>query len=141
MRLGKTPIVEIGISVIVQRVTTNEIPLFQQANNLMKEDILLVVFNDHQTIEHDNTLIGLDENNFVGLVVLVVRDFNQALDQLGRKSLEKCKILDLLCEISVHIAFIGEIGTLLIQIQKDHFMKFSIRQTANMRHKPAFFGK
>jgi hypothetical protein len=72
MRLGKAPIVEIGISVIVQRITTNEIALFEQANNLMKKDILLVVFNDHKTIENYNALVRLDENDLIGLMIFVV---------------------------------------------------------------------
>lgn len=141
MRLGKAPIVEIGISVIVQRVTTDKSALFEQANNLMQEDILLVVFNDDQTIEHDNALVRLDKNDLIGLMVFVVRDFDKTLDQLGRESFEKCKILDLLCKIGVHVAFISQIRPLLIQMQKDHLVKLGIRQTSNMRHEPAFFGK
>ena len=79
---------------IVERIAANKVALFEQIYNLMKKDILLMIFNDHKPIKHNHTLIRLDKNDFTGLMILIVRGLDQALDKLWWESLKKGKVLD-----------------------------------------------
>jgi hypothetical protein len=89
MGVGKVPIIEIGIPVIIEGITANKVTLFNQTNNLMKENIFLMVFYKHKSIKNDNTLIRLDKNNLTWLVIFIVRGLNKALHELRGESLKK----------------------------------------------------
>ncbi len=97
MGVGKVPIVEVGIPVIIEGITTNKIALLNQTNNLMKKNIFLMVFYEHKSIKNNNALIRLDKNDLTWLMIFIIRSFDKALDKLCGESLKKREVPDPLC--------------------------------------------